>query len=158
MEHRETIQPSSPIIRDHFYTLGYEGKNIDDFVEALQSAGISTVIDIRYHPVSRHKPAFSKNNLLRKLEGKGIQYVHRRDLGVPTDVRRKAAQNGGFQTIRKWYTENVISRLESGDLVETLELCKPPVALMCLEANPSECHRHLLQLELEKAGFHGHNL
>jgi hypothetical protein len=65
-----------------FYTIGYSGKKISDFIDIIKNAGVATLVDVRFSPVSRFKPEFSKNNLKRLLEANGIQYIHRPEWGV----------------------------------------------------------------------------
>jgi uncharacterized protein (DUF488 family) len=45
------------------FTIGYEGRNIDEFVKILQHSHIRRVVDIREIPLSR-KRGFSKTKLL----------------------------------------------------------------------------------------------
>ena len=50
-----------------FYTIGYSGRAITDFIDTLKRADVATLVDIRYSPVSRFKPEFSKRNLKTSL-------------------------------------------------------------------------------------------
>ena len=49
------------------YTIGYEGRKIDEFVVNLKSSHVKMLIDVRELPLSRKK-GFSKNKLKEKLE------------------------------------------------------------------------------------------
>ena len=60
-------------------SVGYEGRQIDDFVAGLQRAGVRTVADVRLNAISR-KPGFSKTRLRDALAAVGIGYVHMRSL------------------------------------------------------------------------------
>ncbi|MEN6328638.1 MAG: DUF488 domain-containing protein, partial [Syntrophomonas sp.] len=57
------------------YTIGYEGKTVDEFLRVLEKAKISIVIDVRENPNSRKK-GFSKKILSETLNNNGIQYRH----------------------------------------------------------------------------------
>lgn len=67
-------------------SVGYEGRDIDGFVDELAAAGVDLVADVRLNPVSR-KPGFSKTRLSEALAEVGIGYVHLRSLGNPTSNR-----------------------------------------------------------------------
>ena len=140
-----------------FFTVGYTGRDIEQFIKIIQAAGVSTVVDIRNAPVSQYKPDFSKENLRNHLAGKNINYDHRPDFGVPTDIRRQAAEAGSRGTIWEWYQDNVIGKLADDGLAKITK-SNGTVAFMCVEVAPEDCHRHLVFLELERAGFTGYDL
>ena len=48
-------------------TIGYEGWDIEEFVDRLKQFHISRLIDVREIPLSR-KPGFSKTSLRERLE------------------------------------------------------------------------------------------
>ncbi|MBI4307410.1 MAG: DUF488 domain-containing protein [Chloroflexi bacterium] len=140
-----------------FYTIGYAGRNICEFVSLLNDAGISTLVDIRHTPIS-HKPEFSKAYLKRYLENNGLEYMHRPDLGVPRDVRAEAVGQKTRDIIWQWYDSYVVPRLAGRNLDEFFNWADHPVALMCVECDPSACHRHRLAIALERHGLRGYDL
>ena len=135
-----------------FYTIGYAGRDISSFVEALVGAEIACLIDVRYNPISMYKPAFSGRNLARALREAGIEYFHMPDLGVPSDVRGLAATSGRREDIWDWYDEHVLPRY-SGNLDWFFNSTNHPVALMCTEQKREDCHRHRLAGALERHGL-----
>lgn len=145
-------------VKADFYTTCYSGREIDQFIEILKAARVSTLVDVRHAPVSPYKPDFSKENLSKALERAGVTYVHRSDLGVPREIRVGAAGEKTREQIWKWYDENVIPRFINGTLRQLTKSLKQPIALMCVEADPTACHRHRLFLALEKAGLRGYDL
>jgi Protein of unknown function, DUF488 len=104
-----------------------------------------------------YRPEFSKGNLQRALERIGLGYFHLREWGVPRDVRARAAQTGTRETIWKWYDECVIGLHFRGNLHRFLNLGYP-VAMLCLECDPKECHRHRISMVLEDQGLQGFDL
>ena len=140
-----------------FYTIGYSQRNIDEFIEMVKTVDVSTVIDMRDTPVSQYKPDFSKDNLKNHLSENGINYIHRADLGVPRDVRQKAAEAGDRQLIWDWYQHNVIEKIGVNELL-SIANSDGKVAFMCTEIAPVDCHRHLVYLALERAGLKGYDL
>jgi uncharacterized protein (DUF488 family) len=140
-----------------FFTVGYEGRPTKDLFDTLLGAGVQCVVDIRYNPVSMYRPDLSKGNLQRALEDAGISYFHLREWGVPRDIRARALETGTRETIWKWYDESVIAPHFRRNLHRVLNFGYP-VAMMCMECDPTECHRHLIFQALECQGLRGFDL
>jgi uncharacterized protein (DUF488 family) len=137
-----------------FFTIGYTGRRTEDLLGALVTNGVQTLVDIRQNPVSMYRPDLSKTNLRRLAEGRGLRYVHLPELGVPRDIRAKAIETGSRDVIWRWYDEHVVSQYLK-HLDRFLNGLEHPVALMCVEIDPRECHRHRLFLALESHGLRG---
>jgi len=137
-----------------FYTIGYEKKTIEQFLELLKTAKIRTLVDARKNPVSQYKPEFNKEKLEQTMRKHGIRYIHYPRLGVPSEIRRKLSETGDYDWFFKQYDENVIPKLDEVDL-QTLNY---PVAIMCVELDPTKCHRHRIALALERRGLRGYDL
>lgn len=136
-----------------FYTVGYSGRTIEEFIEALVAADVRTLLDIRFNPVSMYKPAFSKRNLERSLTAHRIAYLHVPDLGVPGDIRGKAAAEASRASIWLWYDDSVVPKFASRNLHWFFNAVEHPVAMMCTEIDPTACHRHRIALALERRGL-----
>jgi uncharacterized protein (DUF488 family) len=143
--------------RADFFTVGYEGRATNELLETLRSAGVQCVLDIRYNPVSMYRPELSKSNFQKSVEGIGLQYFHLREWGVPRDVRAMAIDSGTRDTIWEWYDRNVVAPNFGRNLHRFLNLVHP-VAMMCMECDPTECHRHRLFIALELQGLRGYDL
>jgi ParB-like chromosome segregation protein Spo0J len=138
-----------------FYTIGYEKKTIDQFLMLLKAKKIRTLVDARKNPVSQYKPEFSKENLEETLNKSGIKYIHYPKLGVPSQIRRKLGETGDYAWFFKQYDENVIPKLDEEVDLDTLNY---PIAIMCVELDPTKCHRHRIALALEERGLRGIDL
>jgi hypothetical protein len=149
---------SRSIERAHFFTLGYTGRKMDELLEAMKAAGVRTLLDIRQNPVSMYRPELSKSNLRCTVESNGIAYVHAPDLGVPRDIRAKAIESGTRETIWRWYDEHVVGPRFGRSLHWFLNGFDFPAALMCVEIDPHECHRHRVSEALERRGLRGFDL
>jgi len=143
--------------RADFFTFGYEGRQTDDVFAHLKTAGVQCVLDIRYNPVSMYRPEFSKSNLQNRLAKLGIEYVHLREWGVPRDVRARAIETGTRETIWSWYDDAVVAPNFNRNLHRFLNFGYP-VAMMCMECDPQECHRHRIFMALEEKGLRGFDL
>lgn len=141
-----------------FYTAGYSGRTIDEFLNSLEEAGVMTLIDVRAFAVSRYKPDFSKNNLKKHLEEHGITYLHRREWGVPRAVRSFSINKPNRNDIWNWYDTNIVPDIVTEVSDTFFESLQHPVVFMCSELDPTECHRHRIFLALEKFGFIGRDL
>jgi uncharacterized protein (DUF488 family) len=141
-----------------FFTFGYTGRKLDELLEVLVLNGVRTLVDIRQFPVSMYRPELSKNNLKRAVEDRGLLYEHFPELGVPRDIRAKAIESGNRDVIWSWYDEYVVPTYLGRNLHRFLNSVEHPVALMCVEIDPQECHRHRLFLALERMGLKGFDL
>ena len=141
-----------------FFTIGYTGRKLDEFTTLLLKAGVQSLVDIRHNPVSMYRPELSKNNLKRHIEAHGICYAHFPELGVPRDIRAKAIATGTRETIWQWYDTYVVEPFIGKNLHRFLNFVEHPAALMCVEIDPRECHRHRLFMALESHGLRGFDL
>src|ERR1700722_794827 len=114
-----------------FFTIGYSGRTTEDLLKALTEQRVRTLVDVRQNPVSMYRPDLSKNNLARLLLENGISYLHRRELGVPRDIRAKAIETGTRDVIWDWYDKNVVSSFVGRNLHSFLNVFEHPIALMC---------------------------
>jgi uncharacterized protein (DUF488 family) len=140
-----------------FYTVGYSGRTAKHLVELAKSVGVRTIVDIRLNPVSMYKPEFSKTNFRRIVETDGLLYLHLPNLGVPRHVRARAISTGSRQAIWDWYESRVVPSFRK-NLDWFLNIAEHPLAFMCVETDPSECHRHLLFNALEEHRLQGFDL
>jgi uncharacterized protein (DUF488 family) len=125
------------------FTIGYEATTMGEFLDALASAGVERVIDVRAVPNSR-RPGFSKTPLRNALAEVGIDYVHLRALGTPSDGRT-AARAGRHEDLKRIYAaqldlpEAIVAAEQMRELAS-----EKPSALLCYERDPWGCHRTLL--------------
>lgn len=128
------------------FTIGYEGVTQDEFLEALERAGVRRVIDVRALPLSR-RPGFSKTPLRSALAEHGIDYVHLKALGTPPEGR-DAARHGRHVEMAEIY-RGQIGTPEAMVAIEQMRVLaeEAPSALLCFEREPAHCHRQVLIAE-----------
>lgn len=125
-------------------TIGYEDATVKRFLAALRNAEVELVVDVRALASSR-RPGFAKTALAANLNGAGIEYLHLRGLGTPADGRA-AARAGRHDEMRAIFAEHLATPAAQTDLdaLSTLVSSGRRVCLLCLEADPTHCHRSLV--------------
>lgn len=126
------------------YTIGYEKRTIDEFLELLEDAGIGALIDVRETAWS-HKPGFSKTAFAAALATAGIEYVHAPFAGNPKQLRDAAPDHAAcLDAYRSYLRQNaaIVGKLD--------ELIRPylsegvNVCIACFERHADDCHRSIL--------------
>ena len=125
------------------FTIGYEGKTVDEFLGELAAAGVQLLIDVRAVAASR-RPGFSKTALSGALAERGIDYLHLRPLGTPA-AGRQAARAGRTAEMRAIYADQ-LETPEAGLAVARAlaEAKQRRAALLCYERDAPVCHRAML--------------
>jgi uncharacterized protein (DUF488 family) len=149
---------SRPDADADFFTVGYAGRTGDEVAQILLQAGVRTLVDIRFNPVSMYRPDFGRTKLQHDMSLHQVGYVHAPQLGVPREVRLQAAHEQNVEQIWSWYDEHVASRFFEYNLDHFFNALEHPAAFMCVEVDPTSCHRHRLALQLERLGLRSHDL
>ena len=131
--------------RGALFTIGYEGRQLDELIAMLASNKIDRVIDIRELPLSRRR-GFSKTPLGIALGGAGIDYLHMREAGNP--YRKQKDTISRDELLAKYKTHIAGARDTVANVAEQARGHR--AALLCYEAAPEECHRSLLAPRVAK--------
>lgn len=121
------------------FTIGYEGRSLDDFLRDLGTHGIRLLADVREAPISR-KRGFAKSGLAAALRDKGIDYQHIRALGCPKPIRDAWRADHDWQR----YTRDFLAHLHQQQpalAALAASAAARPTALLCYEADFDRCHR-----------------
>jgi len=137
--------------RQEGYTLGYQGLDVQDFLDRLTSVGVEQVVDIRERAQSR-KRGFSGRPLEAELRDIGISYRHIPELGSPSAIRTEYRRTGDFLRFKKEYERYLRSREAFLLLLATL-IAAHRTALLCFEHDSATCHRSVVCRRLERRGF-----
>lgn len=135
------------------FLTGYEKETVEEFIDKLEKANITTIIDVREIPLSR-KNGFSKINLQKTLEEKGVKYFHFPQLGSPSKIREDLKTSGNYLKFFKEYRKYARSNLQAIRNVLNIIENKRHSALLCFERNCELCHRTILASELIKLNPH----
>lgn len=105
------------------YTIGYSTRTLPEFLKELDRRRITHLVDVRSSPWSRNAP-FNADQIEKWSERAAIMY------------RRAGHVLGGMADVA----------LNSPEYLAALERivdasCQEPVAIMCAEGDPAQCHR-----------------
>jgi uncharacterized protein (DUF488 family) len=131
------------------WTIGYERLLPEQLVNELREARVERVIDVRFRPQSR-RPGMSKTRLSQLLSDHRIAYEHRRALGTPADLRHLFHQGRIAEAAAAYRAHVEATAPEALDSLAAELEHAPPTALLCLEADPSGCHRRVVTDALQE--------
>lgn len=125
------------------FTVGYEHATPPALLTALRAAGVRRVVDVRALANSR-RPGFAKRALSGALEEAGIGYLHLPALGTPPEGR-EAVRAGRPEEMRRIFARRLAGTEAQAALADlAARVGREPVCLLCLEADPRNCHRTLV--------------
>ncbi|MDF1632101.1 DUF488 domain-containing protein [Mycoplana sp. MJR14] len=134
------------------YTIGYEGTDINRFVQTLEAVGIDAIADVRAVPLSRKK-GFSKNALRKHLEEAGILYIPLPELGDPR-AGREAAKAGDYDRFRAIYSTHVDQPQATSAVAKLAADAEyKSICLLCFERDPKTCHRNIVGERMGAFGY-----
>ncbi len=143
--------PATPLI---IHTLGHSHRSLRELLALLRAAGIQTVVDVRSYPGSRRSPHFSEENLRMALEGDGRMYHWAgRQLGGKRAGRTMSAHTAFASDALRAYADHMETDIFRKGMQHLIQLAgKTPLALLCAEQLPQDCHRALIADYLHQLG------
>ncbi len=139
-ERLDRLKQSLPVADPGVYTAGYEGLQIDGFLDLLLRRGIKTVIDVRANPVSR-KYGFYKTTLSRLCQDVNIAYCHFPQVGIPLSWRSDLSTYDDYQRLFVRYENEILPGREEVISEIAQIMSASPSVLLCQEKDPDYCHR-----------------
>jgi uncharacterized protein (DUF488 family) len=144
------------LAQEGFYTIGHSTRSISEFINILQSLGITLLVDVRTVPRSRTNPQYNQDALPHSLAPFQIGYEHLAALGglrgkdrhVPPSVNA-FWHNDSFHN----YADYAMSEKFRAGLTRLRELGREQrCAIMCAETLWWRCHRRIIADYLLAAG------
>ena len=127
------------------HTIGHSTRPLEDFLGTLRAHDITSLVDIRTVPKSRHNPQFHIDSLSRTLPGAGIEYRHLPTLGGLREPRKDSPNRGWRNVSFRGYADYMATPEFASGIEELLVLARAqPTTIMCAEAVPWRCHRSLV--------------
>src|SRR3990167_5597985 len=135
----ELIEQKQKKAEPGFFTIGYEKKDIDQFLNALVSNNIELLIDIRRNPFSMNF-IYIKDALMKKLKEVGIDYLHIPELGIESEERKNLKTKADYDELFAKYRQDLpIKEVYINRIIELGT--NKRIALLCFEADCNFCHR-----------------
>ncbi len=149
-DHSRSGDSCDSIDQLNLYTLGYQGVDVDTYVQTLKAAGVGIVADVRETPWS-HKRGFCKNILSTELSKAGIEYVHVKSAGNPKENRRTAPDLVEcLKRYQGYLQKNPAGVTDLIQVVRTAASRNRTVCLTCFEKDVHDCHRSILVSAMSK--------
>lgn len=126
------------------FTIGYEGKSFESFMNVLVQNDIHLLCDVRKNPLSR-KFGFTKDRLEQTTKVMCIKYLHIPSLGIESAKRKSLDTQADYLTLFDEYKQTLPYYKSQLEFLYK-QLCSHiRIALMCFEKEPEMCHRHVIR-------------
>lgn len=148
-ERLEGYQVASRVL----FSVGHGRRPIDAFLALLHRAGVRRLVDVRIAPGSRRNPQFGQDALRAALEGAGVAYEWRKELGG----FRKPRPGSRHTALRNAMLQGYADHMDTEGFREALAWlldtsASTPTAVMCAEADWRRCHRRMIADALVASG------
>ena len=129
-----------PVAQCAVYTSGYEGLQVEGFLDLLLRSGIKRLVDVRNNPVSR-RYGFHKSTLSKLCDRLGIEYRHEPQVGISSEWRAGLTSQADYERLFDRYERDILP-VQTATIQGIATLVKDaPSVLVCQEFDPSCCHR-----------------
>ena len=122
------------------YTVGYEGRSLDAFMDHLLRSGIRRIVDVRRNAYSM-KYGFSRGVLGPTAERCGMDYIHVPEVGIASEKRQDLKTRADYDRLLDAYESELLPGRQAGVHRVAALLAEKPAAMLCYEADPTMCHR-----------------
>ncbi|MBI3618930.1 DUF488 domain-containing protein [Candidatus Peregrinibacteria bacterium] len=124
------------------FTIGYEGKTIDAFLNELLENNVNVLVDVRNNPVSM-KYGFTGTKLAEYCTVRDIEYLGMPALGIPSVYRQSLETSDDYKQLFQKYRKEVLPHADNSmEKLQRLLEQKKRIALLCFEKDIECCHRH----------------
>ncbi len=147
----QRIESARPVVNGRgLVTIGYEGKSLETYLNALLADGVTILCDVRGNALSR-KYGFSKSTLSSACEHMGIRYEHLPELGIDSRLRQNLKTQTDYNELFEIYRQKILPKLDSSvEKIAQWVRDGERVALTCFELKPQQCHRHCVSTAVER--------
>jgi uncharacterized protein (DUF488 family) len=150
----KTASPTSdvgPVAAIEVFTLGYQTRDLEEVLRTVQSHRIEQVLDVREYAMSK-KPGFSAAELKEALARIGVAYIHLPELGCSRGSRHALWRGKGTEAFLEEYRRRLAERPQAyAELIYRIRSARS--LLLCLERDPSRCHRAVLGERVRAEGI-----
>ena len=151
---RAAVAAAQPATRGPgLVTIGYEGRTLEGYLNALLLDSVTLLCDVRRNPLSR-KYGFAKSTLAKACENVGIRYEHLPELGIASEERKDLKTQADYDALFAEYERESLPKQTAAlkKIRGWIVVDGQRVALTCYEAEPCQCHRHCVAEALAAIG------
>jgi uncharacterized protein (DUF488 family) len=142
------VSPSQPTRKADIptiHTIGHSTRTREELIEILHHYGITSLVDVRTMPRSRHTPQFNEDDMQDALPAAGIAYQHLAKLGGLRHAKKDSINTGWRNASFRGYADYMQTPEFKEGLDELIEIAQASgTAIMCAEAVPWRCHRSMI--------------
>jgi uncharacterized protein (DUF488 family) len=131
------------------FTVGYEGKKFETYLNQLIKSDIKILVDVRKNAHSM-KYGFSKSTLKNAVEKLGIRYIHIPTLGIESENRQELNTKEDYLALFAKYQKTLTQKSDELNHLNDLVKSKKRVAITCFEKDVEYCHRGVIAKEINK--------
>jgi uncharacterized protein (DUF488 family) len=138
-------------VHDVIWTIGHGDHGFTDLERVLVEHGISTIVDVRSRPYSRHNEDFTKSALTELCADAGLHYRWMGEtLGGRPDEPSLLLPSGATDLTKLAAAPRFLGGIE--ELIAVAGAT--PTVILCAETDPARCHRStVIAPALEARGF-----
>ena len=134
------------------FSVGYEGRSFDCYINTLVENDITLVCDVRKNPISR-KYGFSKTKMKDLLGMMSIEYRHLPELGINSEKRKYLASEQDYSKLFSEYERSLSENLQPLAEIEEMLQEHKRIAITCFESEHHRCHRQYVVSEINARGY-----
>ena len=132
------------------YTIGYEGKKFERYLNQLIQEDVKILVDVRKNAHSM-KYGFSKKTLQSAVENLGIRYIHIPNFGIESENRKTLQTKADYDALFAEYAKTFKTKVgEMAYLNELIER-EQRVAITCFENDVNYCHRGVIAKKMKSS-------
>ncbi|MCH9852181.1 MAG: DUF488 family protein [Alphaproteobacteria bacterium] len=144
----ESLKPKET--KTAFFTIGYEGKSFENYLNRLIKNNVKILCDVRKNPISR-KYGFSGSVLKETLKKLDIDYIHIPELGIVSEKRQTLTNETDYQKLFNEYEKTTLQENhEAMDKLYGIFKEYRRIAITCFEADHRMCHRSRVSKAMEQ--------
>jgi uncharacterized protein (DUF488 family) len=147
---KKQLAQYKPVSHEHaLYTIGYEGKKFEEYLNQLILSDIKILVDVRKNAHSM-KYGFSKNTLKNTVENLGIKYIHLPNLGIESENRQSLKTKADYDALFAAYAKTFATKMEDLSELNRLLSVNNRVAITCFERDVNYCHRGVVAKKMQE--------
>lgn len=147
-EKKKVLQQKKESSEKCLFTIGYEGKSLETYINQLIVHNVKVLCDVRKNPLSK-KWGFSKSLLKDACEKVNIKYIHIPQLGIESEERHDLRTLSDYRRLFETYERTTLVE-NNTSLLSIIEIIQENqrVALTCFEKDVCMCHRGVVARNL----------